>query len=353
MAIISKTYLSLYFEYEQRENVIEYCRRKYGKECVSKIITFGTMAAKGSIVDMAKVLGYENSFARTISGMIPAEPKITIDQAMKQVGDLQNLYDTDNDVKKIIDLAKKVEGLIKNTSVHACGVVISSEDLTNFCPVTLATNNETGQKEQTTQFTMGECEEIGCLKMDFLGLRTESVLKETVEDINRLYGLDMKIYDIPLNDINVYRSLAEGHTSGVFQLESDGMTSTIGQLYQDVAEKQSAITIQEELDKFGDQLFERLIAGISLYRPGPMDQIPAYIAGMIDEKNIHYDAKELEPILKNTYGILVYQEQVINTVKALAGFSSGQADTIRKAMGQSGPYIMETLYKVQGKYGED
>ena len=348
----SNSYLSLYFEFELRENVIDYCKQKYGKEKVSKIITFGTMAAKGSVIDMARVLGYEPSFSRMISDMIPSEPGMTIAKAMKLSSDFQNLYDTNEDARKIVDLAMKVEGLIKNTSVHACGLVISSDDLTNFCPMTLTKNEETGKTEQTTQFTMTEVEEIGLLKYDFLGLRTESVIKQCVQDINRIYNLDLGIYDIPVNDVNVYRNLAAGNTSGVFQLESDGMTSVIMQLYQDVASKMEHFTSQDEFDEFGDQLFERLIAGVSLYRPGPMDEIPNYISGMLDEKNVHYDTPEQEPILKSTYGTLVYQEQVIRIVKDLAGFTAGQADTIRKAMGLfSGPYIMETLYIEQGKNG--
>ena len=303
---------------------------------------------------MTRVLGYESSFGDMIAKLIPNEPKMTIAKAFKQSRDFEELYNSNKDARKIIDLAIKVEGIIKNTSQHACGVIISSEDITNFCPTTLATDEKTGITALTTQITMGECEEIGLLKFDFLGLRTESVIKQALDDINRIYNKDIGIYDIPTNDVNVYQNLlSKGHTAGVFQLESDGMTSVITQLYQDVADRMEGMS-EEQLDKFGDELFERLIAGISLYRPGPMDEIPNYIKGMLDHKNIQYDTPQLESILKSTYGVLVYQEEVMLAVQKLAGFSQWEADTIRKAMGDfSRPYIMETLYIGQDKYGED
>lgn len=316
LAIISKTYLSLYFEFEYREQVINACRKCYGNECVSRIITFGTMAAKGAIRDMARVLGYQPSFADSIVKLVPAEPKMTIKKAFKQSNDFNDIYHSNADARKIIDLAIKVEGLIKNTSQHACGVIISSEDISDFCPMTLATDKETGITALTTQITMGECEEIGLLKFDFLGLRTESVIKQSLTDIENVYGKKIGNYDIPVNDVAVYNYLSKGKTSGVFQLESDGMTSVITQMYQDVADRMQDMS-EQELDKFGDELFERLIAAISLYRPGPMDEIPTYIKGMLDNTKVNYDTSELESILNTTYGVLVYQEQVSATRFAL------------------------------------
>lgn len=346
---ISMPDIDLDFEFEYREQVINYCRNFYGPECVSRIITFGTMAAKGAIRDMARVLGFEPSFADMIAKLIPNEPKMTIQKAFKQSKEFEELYDTNLDARKVINLARKVEGLIKNTSQHACGVIISSEDISNFCPMTLATDEKTGITALTTQITMGECEEIGLLKFDFLGLRTESVIKQALVDINRIYGLNLDNYDIPINDVNVYKYLSKGNTSGVFQLESDGMTSVIAQLYQDVSERMEGMT-EIEKERFGDELFERLVAGISLYRPGPMDEIPHYIEGMLNPKKVIYDTPKLEPILKSTYGVLVYQEEVMLAVQTLAGFSQGQADTIRKGMSKKKDEILNEYkpYFIEG-----
>lgn len=329
---ISMPDIDLDFEFEYREQVINACRKRYGEECVSRIITFGTMAAKGAIRDMARVLGYQPSFADMIAKLIPAEPKMTIQKAFKQA-EFEELYNTNIDAKKVIDLAIQVEGLIKNTSQHACGVIISSEDISNFCPMTLSTDKETGITALTTQITMGECEEIGLLKFDFLGLRTESVIKETLSDIKKIYGKEIGNYDIPINDVIVYANLlAKGKTEGVFQLESDGMTSVITQMYQDVPSRMKGMN-ERELNAFGYELYERNVAAVSLYRPGPMDEIPTYINGMLDPTKVVYDTPELESILNTTYGVLVYQEQVMLAVRKLAGFSQGQADEIRKAMG--------------------
>lgn len=340
---ISMPDIDLDFEFEYREQVINACRKRYGEECVSRIITFGTMAAKGAIRDMARVLGYQPSFADMIAKLIPAEPKMTIQKAFKQA-DFEELYNTNIDAKKVIDLAIQVEGLIKNTSQHACGVIISSEDISNFCPMTLSTDKETGITALTTQITMGECEEIGLLKFDFLGLRTESVIKETLSDIKKVYGKEIGNYDIPINDVNVYANLlAKGKTEGVFQLESDGMTSVITQMYQDVPSCMKGMN-EKELNDFGYELYERNVAAVSLYRPGPMDEISTYINGMLDPTKVVYDTPELESILNTTYGVLVYQEQVMLAVRKLAGFSQGQADEIRKAMGKKKQEILD-IYK--------
>lgn len=329
---VSMPDVDLDYEFELRENVIEHCREKYGKECVSRIITFGTMAAKGAIRDMARVLGYEPSFADSIAKLIPAEPKITIKKAFEKNPDFELRYNENSDVKRIVDLAMKVEGLIKNTSQHACGVIISSEDISNFCPMTLSTDEETGITALTTQITMIEAEEMGLLKFDFLGLRTESVIKQCLTDLETYYGIEMGNYDFPINDVNVYKDLlAKGKTTGVFQLESSGMTSIISQMFQDVPKRMEQMN-ESEYETFGDELFERLIAAISLYRPGPIDEIPNYIKGITHPEEVTYDTPKLEPILKPTYGVIVYQEQVMSIVKTLAGFSLAQADEVRRHM---------------------
>lgn len=243
------------------------------------------------------------------------------------------------------DSSYTVHGLI----AHNCGTIIAPSDVVNYCPQVYLMNEETGVLEGTTQFTMGECEEIGLLKMDFLGLKTMTILQEGVEDINRIHGLNMTIDDIPLNDVHVYEHISKGHTKGMFQLEGAGMTSFMTQLFQDVHSEIAKIKAlplgvegkEEAYAKLGDQLFERMIAGISLYRPGPMDEIPNYINGMLNPAMIKYDTPMLEPILNTTYGVIVYQEQVMQTVRELAGFTKGQADLMRKAMGKKIQAILD------------
>lgn len=290
---------------------------------------------------MSRVYDKSVEFARSITKLIPSAPGMTLAKALKEVPELKSMYHTNSQVKDIMDKAMKVEGIQKNTSVHACGTLICPSDVTNYCPQVYIMNEETGKLEGTTQFTMGECEEIGLLKMDFLGLKTMTILQEGVEDINRIHGLNMTIDDIPLNDVHVYEHISKGHTKGMFQLEGAGMTSFMTQLFQDVSKeiaKIKALPLSEDGQKeayanLGDQLFERMIAGISLYRPGPMDEIPNYIKGMLNPSTVKYDTPMLEPILKTTFGVIVYQEQVMQTVRELAGFSKGQADLMRKAMG--------------------
>lgn len=341
------------FEYELRENVINYCKMKYGEKCVSRIITFGTMAAKGAVQDMTRVLDKPVALSQRISAQIPSAPGMTIKRAMVENSELANMYNSDAEVKEVMDLAMQVEGLIRNTSCHACGVIIAPDDITEFCPQSFSYDKDTDSYERTTQYTMGECEEIGLLKMDFLGLRTESVIKESVNDIFKYYNLKLNHYDtesIAMDDVNVYMMLAKGATAGVFQLESPGITKVIIDLFKDVEEKVNRINEsplfteeekEEEKKKFGAQCFERLIAGISLYRPGPMDFIPDYINGKNDASTIHYDCPQLEPILESTYGVIVYQEQVMQIVRAIAGFTPGQADIIRKAMGKKKQEILD------------
>lgn len=281
---VSMPDIDLDFNHIRREDVIEYCRKKYGTDSVSKIITFGTLGAKSSILDMSRVWDKPVAFARKITKLIPSTPNITLKKALEEVSELKNLYDTDKEVKDIIDKAKKVEGLPKNTSIHACGLVISPSEIVNYCPQVYILNEETGLLEGTTQFTMGECEEIGLLKMDFLGLKTMTVLQESVDDINKIHGLNMEIDDIPINDIHVYEHISKGNTKGIFQLEGAGMTSFMKQLFQDVSKEITKIKSlplskegkDEACNELGNELFERIIAGISLYRPGPIDGATRY-----------------------------------------------------------------------------
>lgn len=329
--------IDLDFDDARREEVIEYCRQKYGYDCVSRIITFGTMAAKQAVLDVARIYEYPVDFARKITKTIPSAPKTTLKKAMEESSEFCELYNTDADAKKIIDMAMKLEGLVKSTGVHACGLLVSSIPISDYAPVQYVLDNKTGKVNAVACFTMSELEAVGGLKMDFLGLKTESVINESLQDIATVYGDEYSLYDIPLQDVAVYQSLGEGKTAGSFQLESSGMTGVITQMYQDLDEKVAEIQELPEneqktaMENLGKQCFERLCCAISLYRPGPMDEIPNYIAAMMDESKIRYDTPALEPILKNTYGVLVYQEQVMQTVKALAGFTSGQADLIRKA----------------------
>ena len=348
MEIISKSYLSLYFEHERREEVIQYVKRKYGKEYVSRIITFGRLQGRTSILDMARIYEYPVSFGRNINKLIPLKPGMTIKRALEEVIELKTLYENDIDVKKTLDRAMRVEGLPRNVSIHACGVIISPQPIINDMPQIYITDDN-GNVEDVTQYTMTECEETGALKMDFLGLKTMGILREAMDEYNRIYKKDMKIEDIPLDDPKVYEHIANGNTIGVFQLESKAMTSFMKQLFQDVHGKMTTIlqmSMSNEgrnhaLRELGEQLFERTIAGISLYRPGPMDEIPKYIDYMMNTEHIVYDTPLLEPILKTTYGIIVYQEEVMQIVRELAGFSRGQADTIRKAMSKKKEEILE------------
>lgn len=332
---ISMPDIDLDFDDVRREEVIDYVKSKYGEDAVSRIITFGTLAAKAAVKDVARALGYEYAVGDAISKAIPNTPKITLEKALKESVELAQMYDSDRTVKEIIDIAKKLEGLPRNKSVHACGIIISKSAVNNYIPQTIA-DDESGEKEAVTQFTMGECEEMGLLKMDFLGLRNMGVISRALVDINkrrRSEGKEELSYDtIPIDDVAVYDFISKGNTEGVFQLESAGMTGFMKELFADAG---GFLSLPEkERKEIGSQLFERLIAGIALYRPGPMDEIGNYLASMNNPSKIHYDHEKLIPILKNTYGVIVYQEQVIFTVRELAGFSKGQADTIRKAMGK-------------------
>ena len=294
------------FSDEQRQEVIDYVSRKYGHDHVAQIITFGTLAAKNAIRNVGRALDVSLQETDKIAKMIPNEIHITIKKALEENVELRNLYETDEKVKKLLDVSMALEGMPKNTSTHACGVVITKDPVDTYVPL----YERDGQI--STQYIMTTLEELGLLKMDFLGLRTLSVIKNTIEEVKKTRGIDVE-FDQKMDDPEVYKLWQEGRTCGIFQFESQGMTNFMQELKPDC--------------------LEDLIAGVSLYRPGPMDQIPRYIKGKLTGKN-EYTHPSLEPILKVTYGCMVYQEQVMQIVRDLAGYSLGRADLVRRAMGK-------------------
>ena len=295
------------FCYERRAEVIEYVARKYGRDHVAQIITFGTMAARNAIRDTARALDISYQKADLVAKLVPQEIKMTIDKALSISSELKQLYDTDEEVAKLIDIAKKMEGLPRHASTHAAGVVITKDPVDTYVPLYL------NQDAISTQFTMTTLEELGLLKMDFLGLRTLTVISDTIYLIKKIHGIDIK-FDDKYDDEEVYKLLSEGKATGVFQMESAGFRNVMKEL------KPNSI--------------EDIIVMISLYRPGPMDQIPRYIKNKNNPENIEYTHKALEPILKVTYGCMVYQEQVMQIFRELAGYSLGRADLVRRAMGK-------------------
>lgn len=325
------------FDDTRRDEVIQYLTKKYGEGRVCKIITFGTLSAKAVVRDVTRVMGHPPAMGNRLSKLVPDELKMTLTKALNMNIEFKTAYDTEPDVRKIVDVALRLEGLPRHASQHACGLVISKDEITKNLPTVLAKNEQTGEKETTSQVTMTEVEELGLLKMDILGLRTMGVIGNSLKQIEKKTGKSIQVNEIPLDDPEVYRFLQEGKTAGVFQLESPGMTSLIQEIYADIDHLAS-----HEYH----QLFERLIAAVSLYRPGPMDYIPTYIRNMSQPDCIEYDHPNLEPILKNTYGVIVYQEQVMQIVQSLAGYSLGRADIVRKAMGKKQAAVMEHEKKV-------
>lgn len=313
---ISMPDIDVDFCYERRAEVIEYVNKKYGKERVCQIITFGTMAARGVIRDVARALDLPYAFADTIAKLIPNELKMTLEKALKVSTELKQRYDLEEDVKNLIDLSMKLEGLPRHSSIHAAGVVISKKAIDEYVPVA---KNSDGFI--TTQYTMGTLEELGLLKMDFLGLRTLTVLKKTIDQIKKNHGIDIDLNKIDYDDKAVYALISTGKTEGIFQLESSGMANFMKELKP------------ENLDE--------IIAGISLYRPGPMDIIPRYIEGKNDKSSITYECELLKPILESTYGCIVYQEQVMQIVRDLAGYTFGRSDLLRRAMSKKKASVME------------
>ncbi|WP_312432384.1 DNA polymerase III subunit alpha [Lacrimispora sp.] len=313
---ISMPDIDVDFCFERRQEVIDYVVRKYGKDQVVQIVTFGTLAAKGVVRDVGRVLDMPYARCDTIAKMIPGDLGMTLEKALKQSPDLRNAYEEDPEVKYLIDMSMRLEGLPRHTSMHAAGVVISRTSVDEYVPLSRAADGTI-----TTQFTMTTLEELGLLKMDFLGLRTLTVIQNAVKGIEKNRQLSIDMDRINYNDKAVLDSIGTGKDDGVFQLESSGMKSFMKEL------------------KPGS--LEDIIAGISLYRPGPMDFIPKYLKGKNDLGSITYECIQLEPILGPTYGCIVYQEQVMQIVRDLAGYTMGRSDLVRRAMSKKKTYVME------------
>ena len=313
---VSMPDIDIDFCYERRQEVIDYVVRKYGTDRVVQIVTFGTLAARGVIRDVGRVMDLPYAFVDNISKQVPKELNITLDKALTMSPELRKMYEDDEQVKYLIDMAKRLEGLPRHCSMHAAGVVISQKSVDEYVPLSRAADGSI-----TTQFTMTTLEELGLLKMDFLGLRTLTVIQNAVRLAEKSSGKKLVMEDIDYNDKAVLDSIGTGKTDGVFQLESAGMKSFMKELKP--------------------QNLEDIIAGISLYRPGPMDFIPQYIEGKNNAGAITYDCPQLEPILSPTYGCIVYQEQVMQIVQELAGYTLGRADMVRRAMSKKKGDVMQ------------
>ena len=303
------------FCFERRQEVIDYVVRKYGKDRVVQIVTFGTLAARGVIRDVGRVMDLPYAFVDSIAKMIPQELNITIDKALQMNPELRKTYENDPQVKLLIDMCKRLEGLPRHSSMHAAGVVIGQREIDDFVPLSRASDGSI-----TTQFTMTTLEELGLLKMDFLGLRTLTVIQNAVQ-LAKSKNPELDMDQIDYNDKQVLSYIGTGKTDGIFQLESGGMKGFMQEL------KPNSL--------------EDIIAGISLYRPGPMDFIPQYIRGKNDAGSITYDCPQLEPILAPTYGCIVYQEQVMQIVRDLAGYTLGRSDLLRRAMSKKKGDVMQ------------
>lgn len=304
------------FCFERRQEVIDYVVRKYGTDRVVQIVTFGTMAARGVIRDVGRVMDLPYAFVDGIAKMIPKELNITLGKALQSSPDFKKAYDNDPQVKELIDMSMRLEGLPRHTSMHAAGVVISQKAVEEYVPLSVGSDGSV-----VTQFTMTTLEELGLLKMDFLGLRTLTVIQDAVRLAEKSSGKEIDINAIDYNDKKVLDYIGSGETDGIFQLESGGMKGFMKELKP--------------------QNLEDIIAGISLYRPGPMDFIPQYIKGKNHPESITYDCPQLEPILAPTYGCIVYQEQVMQIVRDLAGFTLGRSDLLRRAMSKKKGDVMQ------------
>ena len=313
---VSMPDIDIDFCFERRQEVIDYVVRKYGPDRVVQIVTFGTLQAKGVIRDVGRVMDLPYAFVDSIAKMIPKELNITLEKSLSMNSELKGLYETDEQVKTLIDMSKRLEGLPRHSSMHAAGVVISQKSVDEYVPLSLGSDGSV-----TTQFTMTTLEELGLLKMDFLGLRTLTVIQDAVKLVEKNTGKKIEIDHIDYNDKAVLDSIGTGKTDGIFQLESAGMKSFMKELKP--------------------QSLEDIIAGISLYRPGPMDFIPQYIRGKNDPSSITYDCPQLESILAPTYGCIVYQEQVMQIVRDLAGYTLGRSDLVRRAMSKKKASVMQ------------
>lgn len=316
------------FCYERRGEVIDYVEKKYGKDHVSQIITFGTMSARMVIRDVGRALDMPYAECDKLAKMIPNELHITIDKALEQNKELRDLYEQDEDIGKMLDIARALEGMPRQASTHACGVVITKEPVDTYVPLYVRDG------QISTQFIMTTLEELGLLKMDFLGLRTLTVIQDAINLVKENRGIDVE-FDKDMGDANVYKLWQNGESVGIFQFESQGMTNFMKELKPDC--------------------LEDIIAGVSLYRPGPMDQIPRYIKNKKNPENAEYTHPSLIPILNVTYGCMVYQEQVMQIVRDLAGYSLGRADIVRRAMGKKKLDVMakEREYFIHGQTDED
>lgn len=313
---VSMPDIDIDFCFERRQEVIDYVVRKYGKDRVVQIVTFGTLAARGVIRDVGRVLDMPYAAVDTIAKMIPTELNITIDKALQMNPQLRKTYEEDDQVHYLIDMAKRLEGLPRHTSMHAAGVVISQKAVDEYVPLSRASDGSI-----TTQFTMTTLEELGLLKMDFLGLRTLTVIQNAVKMAEKNNGIKLDLDHVDYNDPKVMQMIGAGKTEGVFQLESAGFKSFMKELKP--------------------QNLEDIIAGISLYRPGPMDFIPQYIKGKNHPEEVVYDCPQLKPILESTYGCIVYQEQVMQIVRELGGYTLGRSDLVRRAMSKKKAAVME------------
>jgi len=313
---VSMPDIDIDFCFERRQEVIDYVVEKYGKDQVVQIVTFGTLAAKGVVRDVGRVLDLPYARCDAIAKMIPGDLGMTLEKALKQSPDLREAYQNDDEVRYLIDMAKRLEGLPRHTSMHAAGVVIGQRAMDEFVPLSRASDGTI-----TTQFTMTTLEELGLLKMDFLGLRTLTVIQNAVRQAEENYGVHLVMEEIDYNDKDVLASIGTGKCDGIFQLESSGMKSFMKELRP--------------------ENLEDIIAGISLYRPGPMDFIPRYLKGKNDKDSITYECPQLEHILGPTYGCIVYQEQVMQIVRDLAGYTMGRSDLVRRAMSKKKAAVME------------
>ncbi|MBQ6716167.1 MAG: DNA polymerase III subunit alpha, partial [Clostridia bacterium] len=326
---VSMPDLDIDFDYERRSEVIEYVQRKYGSDHVAQIITFGTMAARLVLRDVGRVMDLPYGVVDQVAKMVPFELNMTLEKALEANPDLKNAYEGDEDIKKLVDTGRKLEGMPRHASTHAAGVLITAKPVSDYVPL------QTNDQVITTQFPMGTLEALGLLKMDFLGLRTLNVVGDSLQLIRENGGPDMDSYDIPMDDASVYQMISSGDTDGVFQLESGGMRNF--------------------LMNMKPQNFEDIIAAISLYRPGPMDSIPRFIQGKQNPASVKYLTPQLEPILNVTYGCMVYQEQVMQIVRDLAGYSMGRSDLVRRAMAKKKHDVMEKEkeYFINGKLNDD
>ena len=313
---VSMPDIDIDFCFERRQEVIDYVVEKYGKDQVVQIVTFGTLAAKGVVRDVGRVLDLPYARCDAIAKMIPGDLGMTLEKALKQSPDLREAYQNDDEVRYLIDMARRLEGLPRHTSMHAAGVVIGQRAMDEFVPLSRASDGTI-----TTQFPMTTLEELGLLKMDFLGLRTLTVIQNAVRQAEENYGVHLVMEEIDYNDKDVLASIGTGKCDGIFQLESSGMKSFMKELRP--------------------ENLEDIIAGISLYRPGPMDFIPRYLKGKNDKDSITYECPQLEHILGPTYGCIVYQEQVMQIVRDLAGYTMGRSDLVRRAMSKKKAAVME------------